>query len=279
MRFKSVISKPELMDEAAARAFMDSRKAEEYQLVDVRLHEEYEEEHLPGARLIPLDELTAGMADLNPAKPTIVYCRSGNRSQAAAQWLVGQGFVEVYDIGFHIRDWLGIQATGEYEADLNLIVPTMDYDGVWELAYAMEEGLQRFYLALADREQDPDLKKIYSKLAGYEDLHKERLLGSYAEQTGKEPNPNELKKKYEDVLEGGEIAKQSPFEVVSKIQSVPDIFGLSMGIEAQSQDLYMRLSRKSERKDSRKLLEEMADEEKQHLAYISKELKRYLRAE
>ena len=42
--------------------------------------EEYAEGHLPGATLIPLDELPARLGELDRGKPTLVYCRSGNRA-------------------------------------------------------------------------------------------------------------------------------------------------------------------------------------------------------
>jgi rhodanese-related sulfurtransferase len=45
------------------------------QLVEVLGHEEYEDEHLPGAIDLPLKELNAaGAARLDPARPVIVYC-------------------------------------------------------------------------------------------------------------------------------------------------------------------------------------------------------------
>ncbi len=51
-----------------------------------------------------------------------------------------------------------------------------------------------------------------------------------------------------------------------------------MAIEAQSLDLYTRLSRKAEYQESKGLLEEMADEEKQHMQYVAKELRKHLQA-
>jgi rhodanese-related sulfurtransferase len=45
------------------------------QLVEVLGHEEYADEHLPGAIDIPLKELDAAAASrLDPARPVIVYC-------------------------------------------------------------------------------------------------------------------------------------------------------------------------------------------------------------
>ena len=55
------------------REFLNGRKPGEYNLVDVRQPAEYEEGHLPGARLIPLGELENRLQELDPKKPTIAY--------------------------------------------------------------------------------------------------------------------------------------------------------------------------------------------------------------
>ncbi len=55
------------------RQFMKERNPEDYNLVDVRTPKEYERGHLPGARLIPVGELSDRLSELDPSKPTIVY--------------------------------------------------------------------------------------------------------------------------------------------------------------------------------------------------------------
>ena len=55
------------------RDFLDQHKPQEYNLVDVRTPEEYEKEHLPGARLIPVGELESRWKELDPNKLTIAY--------------------------------------------------------------------------------------------------------------------------------------------------------------------------------------------------------------
>jgi len=55
------------------RKLMKERRAEDYNLVDVRQPAEYEKGHLPGARLIPLGELPSRLHELDPDKPTIAY--------------------------------------------------------------------------------------------------------------------------------------------------------------------------------------------------------------
>ncbi|MBP2676957.1 MAG: hypothetical protein H6Q83_2338 [Deltaproteobacteria bacterium] len=55
------------------RAFLRQRSPESYNLIDVRQPGEYEEGHLPGARLIPMAELTDRLGDLDRSKPTVTY--------------------------------------------------------------------------------------------------------------------------------------------------------------------------------------------------------------
>ncbi|MFB6436856.1 rhodanese-like domain-containing protein [Streptomyces sp. NPDC056411] len=68
------------------------------QVVDVRNPAEYEEGALPGARSIPLATLPDRLAELDPARPVVLYCRSGNRSVIAAALLEERGFGDVCDV-------------------------------------------------------------------------------------------------------------------------------------------------------------------------------------
>jgi len=55
------------------RAFLRGRSAESYNLIDVRQPAEYESGHLPGARLLPIAELSDRLGGLDRSKPTITY--------------------------------------------------------------------------------------------------------------------------------------------------------------------------------------------------------------
>jgi rhodanese-related sulfurtransferase len=55
------------------RAFLRERSPESYNLIDVRQPGEYESGHLPGARLLPIAQLTDRLGDLDRSKPTITY--------------------------------------------------------------------------------------------------------------------------------------------------------------------------------------------------------------
>lgn len=276
MKWDNIIKPAEIMTEEQAKAYMDSRETSSYQLLDVRLHEEYEEEHLPGATLVPLNELMEGAGKLDPEKPTIVYCRSGGRSRAASQWLVEQGFKEVYDISSNIVDWLGLKLEGEYDYDLNLIKKDVEFPDAFALAYAMEEGLQKFYLELEKSETDEKKRAVYKQLAGYEDLHKENLKKGFEVTQGGTFDVESALNVHGDVIEGGDLNKKSPFAIVSQMKNIQDIYSLSLAIEAQSFDLYVRLANKADKEDSKALFLEMADEEKTHMNYVTEELTKYL---
>lgn len=75
-------------------------KDKQAQLVDVRTPEEFVSTQLPGAINIPLHEIDQVAAlKLDKARPVVVFCRSGQRSYMAQQILMGQGFVDVHNMG------------------------------------------------------------------------------------------------------------------------------------------------------------------------------------
>ncbi|MBE6899438.1 MAG: rhodanese-like domain-containing protein [Ruminococcaceae bacterium] len=79
---------------------------EEFVLLDARAEEEFSEGHIPGAIVIPHDEIEERAEAEIPEKdvPVFVYCRSGRRSKIAAEALVSLGYSEVYEFG-GIIDW------------------------------------------------------------------------------------------------------------------------------------------------------------------------------
>ena len=61
------------MDTEEAKAFMAEHKEGTFTLLDVRQPGEYEKERIPGAKLVPLPELSDGIREMDPEKPVIVY--------------------------------------------------------------------------------------------------------------------------------------------------------------------------------------------------------------
>ena len=82
-----------------AKAF-DERSAEVagLQIVDVRNPGEAAAGMIPGAVNIPVGQLPDRIGELDPAKPTVVYCAGGYRSSVAASFLRQRGFADVSDV-------------------------------------------------------------------------------------------------------------------------------------------------------------------------------------
>lgn len=76
-------------------------------LLDVRETQEWRAGHAPGALHIPLSALAAGapLPQEAQGRPLIVICRSGNRSQQAAELLAARG-ADAVDVVGGMRDWL-----------------------------------------------------------------------------------------------------------------------------------------------------------------------------
>ena len=81
--------------EAATQALDEERT-----VIDVRTPEEYEAGHVVDAELIDIQgtEFDAQIAELDPDGAYVVYCRSGNRSAAAARAMEAAG-LDVIDGG------------------------------------------------------------------------------------------------------------------------------------------------------------------------------------
>ena len=87
-----------------AKEIMDTQEG--YIILDTRTQEEYDEGHIPGAILIPYDEITEKAEGILTDKDQLilVYCRSGRRSKIAAADLVKLGYTNIKEFG-GIIDW------------------------------------------------------------------------------------------------------------------------------------------------------------------------------
>src|SRR5438270_13492788 len=75
-------------------------------LLDVREPWEYAAGHVPGAQLIPLGELEARVAEVPRDQPILSICQVGQRSLAAAAFLISQGYRDVTNIDGGTTPWL-----------------------------------------------------------------------------------------------------------------------------------------------------------------------------
>lgn len=90
----------------ALRAMLGAGGGSAPVVLDVREPWEFEQGHVPGARLFPLGQLLERVRELDPARPTAVICETGNRSQSAAALLVHRGFAAVYNVSGGTAAWV-----------------------------------------------------------------------------------------------------------------------------------------------------------------------------
>jgi len=76
-------------------------------LLDVRTPKEYTQKNIPGSLLIPLNELTERLSELEKyrEKPLVIHCHSGVRSARAARLLAKNGFTDVHNLKGGIVAW------------------------------------------------------------------------------------------------------------------------------------------------------------------------------
>ncbi|CAN5651078.1 rhodanese-like domain-containing protein [soil metagenome] len=87
------------VDELAA--LLDSGAA----LIDVRMPDEYEEAHVPGAVLVPLPELPERLGEIPDESTAYVICKMGGRSMKACEFLVTQGY-DVVNVAGGTQAWI-----------------------------------------------------------------------------------------------------------------------------------------------------------------------------
>ena len=79
--------------------------AADHVLIDVRTPQEFASGHIADAINIPVEQLASRLSEVPQDKPVVLYCRSGNRSNQAAQILDRAGYAQIYDLG-GIIDWV-----------------------------------------------------------------------------------------------------------------------------------------------------------------------------
>ncbi|WP_442598258.1 sulfurtransferase TusA family protein [Neobacillus sp. D3-1R] len=76
-------------------------------VLDVRESAEYAFNHIPNAISIPMGEIENRLNELNKDTEIYVVCRTGNRSDFAAQKLAENGFAKVFNVVPGMSDWSG----------------------------------------------------------------------------------------------------------------------------------------------------------------------------
>jgi len=78
----------------------------EYQFIDVREVEEYEDGHIAGTTNIPLSEFQARYEEISEDSPIVLVCAAGGRSAQAAQFMSAMGYENLYNLIDGTKGWI-----------------------------------------------------------------------------------------------------------------------------------------------------------------------------
>lgn len=85
-------------------AWLSDQERQAPQLIDVREPWEFTYAHIPGSRLLPLQEVPARLEELDAGQPVVVICHYGIRSYQAGLFLQHAGY-EVFNLSGGIDAW------------------------------------------------------------------------------------------------------------------------------------------------------------------------------
>jgi sulfur-carrier protein adenylyltransferase/sulfurtransferase len=166
--------------------------------------------------------------------------------------------------------WNGLKAEGPVELNMDLVRGNETPVQIIKLAYGMERSLGSFYRTVRTRTQDSELAHLLEMLITIEDKHKQYLLELYK---SLEPSGISLETLEADVLstamEGGFDSNEFIKQNERFLNDVLSLLDLSMMLETQALDLYLRFADKSETQESKDVLHRIGDEEKGHLAALA----------
>lgn len=275
MKWENVITMAGAITSEKFNIFIESNRTESYQIIDVRTPKEFAKNRIPGAILIPLEDILVDYSKVSSTKQVFIYSDEGHRSIAAAQWLNSRSFTNICFLEKGFQGWKGESAHGHYELNLNLLDENADFPDALTMAYAMEEALMQFYIKLAQGCDDEKLLKIFMQLIKFEEVHKSKLLKQYDVREC-DLDIDQFYEKHGKIIEGGGYLIDNHEMLLMLLKTPISLLNFGISMEAQAFDFYVRLADQSHSDENKKLFLGMADEERIHLKYLSQELSRYV---
>jgi rhodanese-related sulfurtransferase/rubrerythrin len=258
------------------RRFIGDHHENEYALIDVRQPGEYENGHIPGARLVPLPELIQSMESLPAGKQLVFYCHSGARSMAAASMAEEEGVGSGNLINLHggilawdggiVEDYPRVQLFNWQAAPSDMLLTAMN----------LEKGAMNFYTHVHTRHRKEPWVDVFADLAKAEMGHARTVyrLWRQIESDGEafEPVFGGLSG---EVLEGGMELEAG----LEKLRSLKGplclrLIELALTIEYAAFDLYHTMADRITAKDAQEAFITIAQAEKAHMQFLSKSIAR-----
>ncbi len=90
------------IDAATVNTWLENDEAV---LVDVRETSEFDQEHIPGAMLLPMSMFDPELFPSVPGKKVVLHCAVGKRSEAAGKMLLNEGYEGAIHMIGGIQEW------------------------------------------------------------------------------------------------------------------------------------------------------------------------------
>jgi rhodanese-related sulfurtransferase/rubrerythrin len=254
------------------REYIEATNESGFVLIDVRQSEEYMAGHIPGARLIPLNELEAHADELKllANRRLIFYCRSGGRSARASAW-ASQG-LRLPNVANLMGGFLGWD--GQALVDFPRLTPfdlNGSADALLGRALDLEKGTHQLYEQIASTHQLGILADTFSALLSAELAH-----GKAVHQILTQISPGGQK--------SFEVAfSEAPGSIIENGMSLDAVLThaqelgahgemalleLALEIELGAYDLYKNLAATVASVEARSALTELAQQEKGHADWV-----------
>ena len=252
--------------------YMQVHKEKNYLVIDVRQASEYEEGHIPGAKLMPLSEVETRLFTLPADRDLIFYCANGGRSTWAAS-LAGEGEVSnktVYHLMGGMQAWEGKTLSGYPK--VKIFDKDQSLKKLLATAMDLEKGAWRFYQYAKEKYSEDPIRLTLEQVSIAEKAHA-TLIYRFWQKI--QDNPPSFNRVYQDlsgeILEGGHNFEETcrHLDSVHK-HGCAAVIDLAMTIEYSAFELYRTMAERSENSEAQSVFLSIAQAEKAHMRALTR---------
>lgn len=261
----------------ALRELMASQPESAFQLIDVRQPEEYRDQHIPGATLVPLLDVEQDPGRIEARRFNVFYCRSGARSMRAATHVVRvTGMQHVYNLEGGVLGWGGRRLPDM--PNIRAFPVEGPLTDVLMRALDLEKGAHRLYDHFLDRFAGTTIEKEILPLTQAEEGHG-RTIHAMLRRVAAEPPPP-FEALFEglpgELLEGGESleALAGRVEAVAE-EGISALLELALDLELKAYDLYRNLAARADDPQTRDALLDLSAQERRHAEQVVRSMARH----
>ncbi|MFA5374691.1 MAG: rhodanese-like domain-containing protein [Dehalococcoidia bacterium] len=284
MKLNSAVDEIKILRPDEVKTILDQDKKGEFLLLDVRQPVEYEEGHLPGSVLIPLDELESRRdelyRELYSGRKVIIYCRSGKRSMAAAIALCDLGLKNLYILDGGLNSWHFKMLKGKSEKKPRIIGKAANIKDVLVIAMKMERMAYDFYIGARDQAKYEAARTMFQQLGEVELSHMRRLFlrltGEIPDSAGLSHIDHYLQQFDEEFMNLDIEISTALMKIGKEAGSEVDVLDIAIEKEYIANDFYKRAAGVVDDEDVRALLHGLSHDERGHAATLLNQLAQVL---